>query len=464
MRGWCLSVLLYLVLWSFSEAGKEDELTKSTAAGSTAYSLWQHVIGGASQPAQGSAEAPPEALAEAPAEVPAEAQAEVPAEALAEVPAEAPPAEAPAETAPAEASAQGVVRQMQHQPLQPLAEAPPVSPADEAGSDPSSSSQEDVEARVEALLSQAEEDHQAEEAERKEREREERKRADAERRAEHRKAKKEQDRAEKEQRRAEKDQQKREEQAAREQRRAEREEALIAERVAQGVRHRVNEIAQEGDRSPLILQLLAALWRRQDVAENVLTQALAAQQEQNRVLREYIGSATKGLQEGQLLAILDRLIPVIQSQMAASLAPPGRQAKAETPGGASAAPGTPTVRARRMRCRKCAACCQKLSSEEVRLPCETWKEPVGPVRGPDGRYQPRPPAPPQDEETKSEAKSEAQDEGPKGKRKREARKDKKEKDKKPKVPEAPDGAPLGGRGPGGGGGGAGGAGVVAAYF
>ena len=79
-----------------------------------------------------------------------------------------------------------------------------------------------------------------------------RQRAEARRQAEQR-------RAEEARRKEELARQRREAEEKRVAERAEREQALIAERVAQGVRDRVNEMIQEGNRSPLILQLIAAL-------------------------------------------------------------------------------------------------------------------------------------------------------------------------------------------------------------
>ncbi|CAE7650454.1 unnamed protein product [Symbiodinium sp. KB8] len=190
-----------------------------------------------------------------------------------------------------------------------------------------------------------------------------RQRAEARRQAEQR-------RAEEARRKEELARQRREAEEKRVAERAEREQALIAERVAQGVRDRVNEMIQEGNRSPLILQLIA----------------LAAQQQQNRVLREYIGNTAKGLQEAHL-ASLDRLVPVIQSQMAMSLASPGRR------------------NARRF--------------------CRSWNTDTE-----------------SSEESNSEARAGAGVEGQKGKRKKDAKKEKKE--KKPKLSQARDGAPLGG--------------------
>ena len=68
---------------------------------------------------------------------------------------------------------------------------------------------------------------------------------------------------------------------------------LLAEKVAQGVQDRVDEMVEEGSSCPLIVQLIAAMWKRPDSTDQVLQ----AQQQQNRALRELIATTATGLQK-----------------------------------------------------------------------------------------------------------------------------------------------------------------------
>ncbi|CAE7466088.1 unnamed protein product [Symbiodinium microadriaticum] len=235
-----------------------------------------------------------------------------------------------------------------------------------------------------------------------------RQRAEARRQAEQR-------RAEEARRKEELARQRREAEEKRVAERAEREQALIAERVAQGVRDRVNEMIQEGNRSPLILQLIAAL-----CFGGGLGCAAATEPCVTRIHWQH-GQGTSRSSFG------------IPRQIGSGDSVPNGYVTGVS-GSPERPPLLPLLEHRHRELGECDVENAQLvfrSSPAKRL--DSVPPPVEELKG-----EPQEPK----EESNSEARAGAGVEGQKGKRKKDAKKEKKE--KKPKLSQARDGAPLGG--------------------